>query len=664
MNLLWSLLILAANHAAPIESRHPEATEVFHCGFERQNDADYDAWPDGWTRRRGPKYPRYLRIRIVDTPCPQGDSALRVDLNGGAAVVSSDHIEVQGLFSYVLEGYLRTEHLVNDRAWFSVTFYDDHNEVVDTFDSEPLGTVDRWRKVRLGPLAPSSDRVRYAVIGLHVEPTEMADLKGAALFDDIWFARLPRMNLATGCPYNIFTDPLELEITCDISGSFDRAPRMHFELVDLSTLAGETKVVRAADLVVAPKSQRTQEASNEQAGGKGGFSGSATWKPELTEPGYYRARATIQGLTGSILQRDLILAVLTPVDRPRRGEFGWSLPRGDQPLPLSQLSRLLPLTGVSWIKFPLWIAEPEGQRLDEVLAFAERLSSRGVELVGLLTDPPPGIHAHFGADAMPQTADIFTADPTIWYPSLEPVLTRLALQVRWWQLGSDSDTSFVGYPRLAEVIAGIKKQFEQCGQEVHLGIAWQFFRECPPGAKSAWDFVSLVSTPQLTADEIAGYLPTIDRARGQRWVSLQPLDRELYRADVRTIDLIQRMLAAKIAGADAIFIERPFDPASGLLSDEDGGPTELLLPWRTTALALAGTEYLGSLQLPGGSTNHIFARGDEVVMVVWNTEPVEEVVYLGQDIEQSDVWGRRVAPPMKGVANPSRLGPCRRLSPD
>lgn len=81
-----------------------------------------------------------------------------------------------------------------------------------------------------------------------------------------------------------------------------------------------------------------------------------------------------------------------------------------------------------------------------------------------------------------------------------------------------------------------------------------------------------------------------------------------------------------------------------MLSDEDGGPTELLLPWRTTALALAGTEYLGSLQLPGGSTNHIFARGDEVVMVVWNTEPVEEVVYLGQDIEQSDVWGRRVAP--------------------
>ena len=251
MNLLWSLLILTANQAAPIESRHPEATEVFHCGFDRQNDADYDSWPDGWTRRRGPKYPRYLRIRIVDTPSPQGDSALRIELNGGAAVVSSDRVEVQGLFSYVLEGYLRTEGLVHDQAWFSVTFYDDRNEVVDRFDSERLTNVDAWRKVRLGPLAPSSDRVRYAVTG-SMWNRRKADLKGSVLFDDIWFARLPRMKLATGCPYNIFTDPRELEITCDISGSFDRAPRMHFELVDLSSLAGESQMVRSADLVVAP----------------------------------------------------------------------------------------------------------------------------------------------------------------------------------------------------------------------------------------------------------------------------------------------------------------------------------------------------------------------------------------------------------------------------
>ncbi len=243
MNLLLSLLILAANQAAPIDSRHPEATEVFHCGFERIHDADYDTWPDGWTRRRGERYPRYLRIGIVDTPLSQGESALRIDLNGGAAVYSSGHIEVQALFSYVLEGYVRTEGLVNDRAWFSVTFYDERNEVVDRFSSEPLSGVEEWRKVRLGPLAPSSDRVRYAVIGLHLEPTGGAFIgfKGELrLFDDLWFARLPRMNLTTSNVFNIFTDPHDMEVTCEISGSFDPCPRMHFEIVDLSNLDAYT----------------------------------------------------------------------------------------------------------------------------------------------------------------------------------------------------------------------------------------------------------------------------------------------------------------------------------------------------------------------------------------------------------------------------------------
>ncbi len=119
---------------------------------------------------------------------------------------------------------------------------------------------------------------------------------------------------------------------------------------------------------------------------------------------------------------------------------------------------------------------------------------------------------------------------------------------------------------------------------------------------------------------------------------------------------MQRLLAAKIAGAEAIFIEHPFDPASGMLF-EDGSPTELLLPWRTTALALSGTEYLGSLELPAGSTNHIFARGDDVVMVVWNRQPVEEIIYLGPEIQQTDVWGRRVPRPDEEHSQTISVGP-------
>jgi hypothetical protein len=46
----------------------------------------------------------------------------------------------------------------------------------------------------------------------------------------------------------------------------------------------------------------------------------------------------------------------------------------------------------------------------------------------------------------------------------------------------------------------------------------------------------------------------------------------------------------------------------------DGTPAELFLPWRTTATAISGGEYLGQMQLPGGSINHVFVRDGEAIL--------------------------------------------------
>ena len=68
----------------------------------------------------------------------------------------------------------------------------------------------------------------------------------------------------------------------------------------------------------------------------------------------------------------------------------------------------------------------------------------------------------------------------------------------------------------------------------------------------------------------------------------------------------------------------------------------------TTAQLLAGAKYLGSIQLPEGSRNRIFLRGDEVVMVVWNDFPVREVLYCGDKVRQIDLWGRVRIPANQG----------------
>jgi len=100
----------------------------------------------------------------------------------------------------------------------------------------------------------------------------------------------------------------------------------------------------------------------------------------------------------------------------------------------------------------------------------------------------------------------------------------------------------------------------------------------------------------------------------------------------------------------------PIGAEHGVMND-DGTPAELLLPWRTTAMLLGGTRYLGSIRMPQNSSNRIFTRNGETVMVVWNENHVEEVLYLGEDIRQVDIWGRMVKPERREHEQVIAVGP-------
>ena len=142
----------------------------------------------------------------------------------------------------------------------------------------------------------------------------------------------------------------------------------------------------------------------------------------------------------------------------------------------------------------------------------------------------------------------------------------------------------------------------------------------------------------------------------RRWVVLEPLRRDRYSSDARTIDLVRQMTAAKIDGAEGIFVPDPFSTDRGLMND-DGTAGELFMPWRTTALMLARARYLGSIQLPGGSQNHIFARQGDAVMVVSSEAAKQEVIHLGYDVRQVDLWGRSTAPGQRGHRQVIEVGP-------
>src|SRR4051812_30126062 len=117
---LINLLIVSALAAANRDDAAPGAhsVEIYHCDFSEKNDSNFDSWPDGWTRLRGPGYPQYVKVGIVVEAEEKGQS-LQVKLDGGAASVSTPLVPVAPRFSYVLEADARTADLKHDSAWLT-----------------------------------------------------------------------------------------------------------------------------------------------------------------------------------------------------------------------------------------------------------------------------------------------------------------------------------------------------------------------------------------------------------------------------------------------------------------------------------------------------------------------------------------------------------------
>lgn len=647
MTWILPFILLASGTDTPLDERFPEGTEVFHCDFGPSWDANYDDWPDQWTRQQGPGYPHYVSIGISEEPSPVGNRCLRVEIDGGAAAAFSPPIQIGLLFSYVMEGYLRTDGLEHNTAFFSLTFLDEDRHRLKTVVSERFRHTGGWQKVRIGPVAPDGGQSRFAIIGLHVEPGERDDLRGSVSFDDIWLARLPRMVLSSDQPHNLLFDSREIEIVCAASGFSRPNPVVAFRLTDAlgNEVLSERRYlnVRTAELHVAVSLDTFAEGSS-------GLLGEARWRPELPSPGFYRVEATMQGDGALAHRRQLNIAVIESREAAPNNEFGWTLPGRGGNLPPALLGRLVRQAGIGRVKYPLWFGDGQDEReIERMVGLVERLSYSGIELVGILDKPPQLPQSMYDGRGRLGADDVFAPDPKVWYPLLEPVMARFAMRVRTWQLGTDLDTSFVDSVNPVAKLRQVKAELERIGGHVNLGMGWRWTHEVPAGASepAPWQFLTLSAEPVLTAQELGHYLQATGQAGTQRWVALQPLPAADYATEVRATDLVARMIAAKIHGAEAVFCPEPFSDERGLMH-ADGTPGELFMPWRVAALALGGATYLGSVDLPNGSPNHVFERNSDAVMIVWNWNPTEEILHLGRTVRQVDLWGRETVPRSQG----------------
>lgn len=641
MAIASSLIIVAVLSAAPNVDRPAGAEAVFECDFGEPWDRNYDLWPDGWERKRGLGFPAYVPCKIMPEE-PQAGRELSMQLNGAGALAQSPVVPIDGAFSYVLQVRVRTQAIKAGRAHVSIEFRraaanGSPGEVIGHHDSQLVRSED-WQICVVGPVTPP-EGAATAVVGLHLAPADSTELTGTASFADVWLGRLPRIELDTGSLHNVFTDRERVQVRCRISGLRTLAT-VAFRLEDIEgkTLAEAEQPLRREAPLVVPVSLREQGRPSDFA------PMTATWRPPLDQVGFYRVRATVRNQERGEYGRELSLVLAEPAHAPQQGEFGWVLQSIEAPLPADALSSVLRQSGINWVKAPAWRHELRNEHLEALARLAERLGRERIEVVAVLDEPPPEIQPHLADAEHPVAADVFSTPPELWYPSLEPTLARLALKVDWWQLGNDDDASFVGYPEMAATLTRVQAALGRFGQHLNIGVAWRYLAGPPVVGTSTTgspQFVTLSAGPALTADELNAYLPTSAPTGVRRWALLDALPPDDYALPERIADLVQCMVAARRSGAEGVFLRRPFDRHRGLMQP-DGSPGELFLPWRTTALSLAGKQAVGQLQLQGDSRNDVFAAEGEAVAVVWREQPGEESAYLGESPVQRDVWGREL----------------------
>ena len=750
MTPLTALLLLALGAEPQAEAHFPGATAVFQCNFASSTSDEIYGWPPGWTRRRGPGFPRYVRVRLNSNHPPAGGRSLKVELDGGAAAAYGPDVPASPDVQYVLEGYVETAGLRHDGAYLSLIFLDSKRNKLDSFSSEKIVGTNGWQKICLGPLLPPSG-TSSLLVGLHVEPQgQMQDLRGTASFGALWLGQLPHIVLTAQPVANVrpqqertgrfvadekrasgqtnetafllFPQGQPVEIACVVSGFAAPAYEIRLKLLDFD---GRT---------LAEHQQHFNKKQTTSAYAR------TAWRLPQNARGFYRVRAAVAPIAnsapaadlnaGPMPQAEICLAIIKPQTLSPDSEFGWSLGTNAAKMDLPSLGKLLCQCGIRWVKFPFATSEttvppppddsqqksgnparknenvsalpkkglsketdetrlsaaslpkgPAANALEKLINFSDQLGMAGVHLAGVLQ--PPRVSEESGKTAFDLlAAEAFARDPKTWYPSIEPILARLATEIRYWQIGDDRDPGWMGCRDLPGTISRTKTELDRIGQDVAVGIPWNIAAPLPiavpstppersrnpkaaalavagpKGSKTPWRFLSLPCDESMGDDAMSQRLENT-KAAGvvARWVVLDVLPREGHTARERIAHMVQRMLTAKIHGADAIFLSDPLDDRG--LVDRNGSPSELFLPWRTTALLLGGAPYVGDIDLPQGNQLHCFGGEGNFVGVLAGREPGEETVYLGEKLQAHDLWGNgRACPPtIRGDDAPLGLSP-------
>ncbi|GAA5507217.1 NEW3 domain-containing protein [Novipirellula caenicola] len=650
--------------------------------FGRGSDKNFDDWPDNWQRRVGRRYPKYVKVaiapkdpaaeqqlRAIDTmvirewprlrrhldtlpvlPPSLADAVvdryLKVDLDGGLVMTQSPPVKTSHVYQYRFSVKVMTHGLRHDRARAEFVFVNDDGDEVETHGTESISGTTDWTELVLdrirAPRAATGVFVRLIVEGAE---DGLEDIRGEIGFDDISIEPFPQLQLVTDHPMGIHTVGGPVDVAATVLGLPSGATQVLFRLMDVD---GREITRQISDIPNTDAANVKRPASGLPAkpasGGPRGME--VHWELPDLQPGFYRVMASLQGRNLRTLATETTFAVVDPaIGQPHQGSFGWTLVESGRDMPPRELAAWLAQLGVDWVKIPCWIEPNDTATADRILDASSRLQDVGIQTIGLLDVPPESQVPLFDIRGRRDVvASQLFRDSRVWQPLLEPVMTRLTLKVKMWQLGGNQDYSFLDRSHLQESIAEIATGLQGYGQPIEVAICWPWTERDLMPSETSWNAVQRSSDPELTADELDEYLRLEELQGGSNgprtWVVVEPIEQSRYDRNARILDLAKRMAVVRKHRVQAAFVSEPRDPERGLLN-ADGRPEEMLLPWRTTSLMIGDLRQMGSLRLRSKAENIVFAGANRAVVMLWSPLPCEELIYLGDQVQVVDIWGRR-----------------------
>lgn len=639
--------------------------------FDERPLGNFEKAPMNWRRIVAPGFPRFLEATFDEQIGHEAPPSFLFPLQSGdiGAHYYAKDIPVHPSCDYRVTGWILPRNLSRAGASIEAYFLDDALQRIPgserrsplihgdgpnaewapiTFDLPGGFETARWIglscRVEQPPPAPADPARRY-------EPIRPREMHGAAWFDDIAVMRLPRISMTMDAPAGVFEYGRPLGCTIRMVDLDGRDMTIDLDVFDADGRGVESQRISAAALSAEPASLRIED---QPAGLYVAQLSTRVGKQLVSTHRRTFLRLNpdpMRDLGGGPIELEPPRGQHAQARNPGRG-FGIV---GDQAL-LTHPDvgeEFLRILDHPIVKLPLWRAGLTDEHIvrgDRPLdGLIERLHLRGTEVVGLLEAPPPSLAMQYEPHER-SLLDVLASDPNRWRPHLALILMRHGHRVSAWQVGSDADRVSDDSKRLPQALANVRAEMRPLIGRPEWVVP-RSVQHALPEERLAADVLSL-SIPghqasDRLAEQIAGFR---DRGFEQIWATLEPLDADRYEHRVRCVEFIRRLVEARCAGIDTVFVPQPWH----LEEAPDGPivtPAEEIIFLRTLAQTLGGLSPTRSVWAGPGLRAWLFEAPERPsgTLVVWTDADAREdtqplLLDVGDDARRIDLWGNVTRP--------------------